>query len=117
MARRDRSNPQVRNIIKKYNKLNKISAIIWFLAGLGVLGFGIYFREIFEVVFGVFAILYSFGVFRGRSYSMGGIRKAEVKKLYFIMIFIGIYSLVNPIGNIALLFDLYKRDLVLNGGL
>ena len=26
-----------------------------------------------------------------------------------------IYSLVNPLGNIAIIFDLYKRDFVMRG--
>ncbi|MDO5047537.1 MAG: hypothetical protein Q4D88_03215 [Anaerococcus sp.] len=106
-----------RNLIRSYHKLEKTSAIIWFVSGLGVLAFGIYFIEIFELVFGAFALINAISIIRRKSYSTTTIRRVEENKLTFIMVFIGIYSLVNPIGNIPLLFDLYKRDRVLNGGL
>lgn len=113
---RKRKNKE-RNVIRKYNSLVKLSSLLWFLSGLGVLAFGIYFREIFEIVFGVFAMINSLLNLKNTNYSQASIRRVELNKLSFIILFIIIYSLVNPLGNIALLYDLYKRDLVLNGGL
>ncbi|WP_105301266.1 hypothetical protein [Anaerococcus marasmi] len=109
-------NKRERNLIKRYNKLVKLSSLLYFLAGLGVLAFGIYYREIFEIVFGVFALVFSFANLKNKNYSQASIRRLEQNRLSFIIVFIIIYSLVNPIGNIPLLYDLYKRDLVLNGG-
>ena len=109
-------NKRERNLIKRYNKLVKLSSLLYFLAGCGVLFFGIYYREIFEIVFGVFALVFSFVNLKNKNYSQASIRRLEQNRLSFIIVFIIIYSLVNPIGNIPLLYDLYKRDLVLNGG-
>lgn len=116
MAKRRRSR-KVKNVIKKYNSLVRTSSAIWFVAGAFVLGFGIYFREIFELVFGVFAMVYGLANLKNQNYSEASIKRIEMNKLSFILVFIIVYSLVNPIGNIPLLFDLYKRDMVLNGGL
>ena len=110
-------NRKVRNVIKKYNSLVKLSSLLWFLSGVGVLAFGLYFMEIFEIVFGIFGMVYAISNLKNKNYSQASIRRVELNKLSFIVVFIIVYSLVNPIGNIPLLFDLYKRDTVLNGGL
>lgn len=114
---RNRRNRKARNVIKRYNNLTKFSSSLWFVAGAAVLAFGIYFREIFEIVFGVFGMIYSIANLKNKNYSQSSIKRVEMNKLSFIVVFIVVYSLVNPIGNIPLLFDLYKRDLILNGGL
>lgn len=53
------------NSLKKYNSMKKISTILWILTGLGVLAFGIYFREIFEIVFGIAGVIY--GIYNHRT--------------------------------------------------
>ena len=45
------------------------------------------------------------------------IKKSEQGRLVFLSLLLIIYSLVNPLGNIAILFDIYKRDWVIRGGL
>lgn len=102
--------------LKKYNKLNKISSLIWVLAGLGIFGFGIYYMEIFEKIFGVVAAIYGL-VSLSTSKSPAAIKKSEEGRLAFLGLLLIIYSLVNPLGNIAILFDIYKRDWVIRGGL
>lgn len=104
------------NLLKKYNSRKKTSSIIWILAGLGVLGFGIYYREIFEIVFGVLASIYGLHNLRMRITSLNSIARLERNKLSFLALGIVIFSLVNPIGNIPILYDLFKRDYVLRGG-
>ena len=113
MSRKRRNNT---NLLKQYNKMKSTSAILWVLAGLSVLGFGIYYREIFEIVFGVFAILYGIHTYRSRNASLSSISRYERNKLSFLALAIIIFSLVNPIGNIPVIFDLFKRDRVLKGG-
>ena len=113
MRRRNRDES---NILKKYNNMKKISSILWILAGLGVLGFGIYFREIFELVFGLFAIVYGLYTIKTMLTSTTAIVRAEKNKLSFLSLAIVIFSLVNPLGNIPVIYDLFKRDFVINGG-
>lgn len=110
-TRRDSS-----NLLKKYNSMKKISSLLWGITGLGVLGFGIYFREIFEIVFGILAIIYGIYNYRMRLTSHLAIARVEKNKLSFLALAIVVFSLVNPIGNIAVIFDLFKRDFVINGG-
>lgn len=100
--------------IKKYNRLNLISSIIWILMGLGIVAFGIYYREIFEKIFGILAILIGIGTLRARK-KKSAIKNYETKRLTILMAALVIYSLVNPLGNIAIMFDLYKRDYVITG--
>lgn len=104
------------NLLKKYNKIKTTSAILWVLAGLGVLGFGIYYREIFEIIFGSLAIIYGIYTKRLRNASLTSITRYEKNRLSFLAAGIVIFSLVNPIGNIPIIFDLFKRDRVLRGG-
>lgn len=100
--------------IKKYNRLNLISSIIWILMGLGIVAFGIYYREILEKIFGILAILIGIGTLRARK-KKSAIKIYETKRLTILMAALVIYSLVNPLGNIAIMFDLYKRDYVITG--
>ena len=104
------------DLLKKYNKMRTASSILWILAGLGVLAFGIYYKEIFEIVFGSLAFIYGLAVLRISNVSLNSIARRERNRLNFLILAIVIFSLVNPIGNIPVLYDLYKRDRVLRGG-
>lgn len=103
--------------LKIYNKLNKISSFLWIILGLGIIGFGIYYKEIFEKIFGAFAILIGINRLRNRFNKTISIKKYELGRIYFLSLMLIIYSLVNPLANIAILFDIYKRDWVIRGGL
>lgn len=113
MRSRNRENS---NFIKKYNQKKKISSSIWAISGLFVLGFGIYYREVFEIVFGILAIIFAFLNLRSRLTSISSITRLEKGRLKLLAVFIVIFSLVNPIGNIAVIYDLFKRDFAINGG-
>ncbi|MBM0046037.1 hypothetical protein [Anaerococcus sp. mt242] len=104
------------DLLKKYNKMQTISSVIWILAGIGVLVFGIYYKEIFEIIFGILAFIYGIAVLRIRNVSLGAIARSERKRLNILVIAIVVFSLVNPIGNIPVIYDLLKRDYVLRGG-
>lgn len=104
------------NLLKKYNKMNTTSSVIWIISGLGVLAFGIYFKEIFEIIFGIFALIYGINNLRSRNKKLSSIARSEKGKLNFLVIAIVIFSLVNPIGNLGVIYDLYKRDFALRGG-
>lgn len=113
MTNRRRENS---NLLKKYNSLKSKSAIIWTLCGIGIFAFGIYYSEIFEIVFGILALIYGIYSYRTRHNSLSGICRIERNKLSFLAASIVIFSLVNPIGNIAVIYDLFKRDYVIKGG-
>lgn len=100
--------------LRKYNKINIASSIIWILAGAGIIAFGIYYKEILEKVFGGLAILIGFLTLRTRK-KPAAIRIYEERRLITLALLLVIYSLVNPLGNIAILFDLFKRDFVMRG--
>lgn len=104
------------NSLKKYNSMKKISTILWILTGLGVLGFGIYFKEIFEIIFGIAGVIYGIYNHRTKITSLTSISRIEKNKLSFLALCIVVYSLVNPLANIAVIYDLFKRDYVINGG-
>ena len=104
------------DLLRKFNKMQTISSVIWILAGIGVLAFGIYYKEIFEIVFGILASLYGIGVLRNKNVSLNAIARREKSKLNFLILAIVVFSLVNPIGNIPVIYDLYKRDYVIRGG-
>ena len=104
------------NLLKKYNSMKKISILLWVATGLAVLGFGIYFMETFEIVFGILAVIYGIYSHRTKLTSRLAIARVEKNKLSFLALAIVIFSLVNPIANIAVIFDLFKRDFVINGG-
>lgn len=104
---------------KLYNKKVAISSLLYFLAGMGVLAFGIYFMEIFELLGGSILILFSLIQFAGknRRRNAQAIIKRERDKLKFLFLAIVAFSLINPIGILPALYDLYKRDWVMRGGL
>lgn len=104
---------------KLYNKKVNMSSFLWFLAGLGVLGFGIYFMEVFELIAGSLTIFFSIIQFvtKNRTKNLQTLIKRERDKLIFISASILIFSLINPIGILPAIYDLYKRDWVMRGGL
>ncbi|MDD7463174.1 MAG: hypothetical protein SOW41_00805 [Anaerococcus sp.] len=104
---------------KLYKEKMTLSSILWLLAGLGVLGFGIYYMEIFELVGGSLLILFSLIQFAGknRSRKTKHLVKRERDKLKYLCLEIIAFSLINPIGVLPALYDLYKRDWVMRGGL
>ena len=105
------------NLLKKYNKMKTISSVIWILSGISILAFGIYYKEIFELIFGILAFFYGLASLRTRRLtSLAAISRSERRRLNFLVICIVVFSLVNPIGNIAVIFDLYKRDYAIKGG-
>lgn len=105
------------NLLKKYNKMKTISSVIWILSGISILAFGIYYKEIFELIFGILAFFYGLASLRTRKLtSLAAIARSERRRLNFLVICIVVFSLVNPIGNIAVIFDLYKRDYAIKGG-
>ncbi len=102
--------------LKKYYKINIVSSVIWILMGIGIIAFGIYYSEIFEKIFGVLAILVGSLSIKTRKKPLA-IRRYEERRLLILAGLLVIYSLVNPLGNIAILFDLFKRDFVMRGKL
>lgn len=105
------------NLLKKYNKMKTISSVIWILSGISILAFGIYYKEIFELIFGILAFFYGLASLRTRRLtSLAAVARSERRRLNFLVICIVVFSLVNPIGNIAVIFDLYKRDYAIKGG-
>lgn len=100
--------------VKKYNKLNLISSVIWILMGACIVAFGFYYKEILEKIFGIMAVIIGIGTLRARK-KKSAIKNYESRRLTVLMAFLVIYSLVNPLGNIAIIFDLYKRDFVMRG--
>ena len=102
--------------LKKYNSMKKTSAFLWILTGLGVFAFGVYFRELFELIFGMAAVIYGIYNHKTSLESLTAIARIEKNKLSFLSLCIIIYSLVNPLANIAVIYDLWKRDYVINGG-
>ncbi|WP_297281787.1 hypothetical protein [uncultured Anaerococcus sp.] len=105
------------NLLKKYNRMKTTSSVIWIICGAGVLAFGIYYKEIFEIIFGILAMLYGIASLRTRRLtSLAAISRSEKRRLNFLAISIVVFSLVNPIGNIAVIYELYKRDYALKGG-
>lgn len=102
-----------------YRKKMTVSSILWLLCGLCVLGFGIYFREIFELVGGAFLILFSLAQFSGKNRRIRPktLIKREENRLKFLIVAIVLFSLINPIGILPALYDLFKRDWVMRGGL
>ncbi|WP_311491493.1 hypothetical protein [uncultured Anaerococcus sp.] len=98
--------------LKKYYKINIASSMIWILVGAGIVGFGFYYKEILEKIFGAFAIL--IGIISIPSKRKPRLIKSyEDRRIFVLAGLLVIYSLVNPLGNIAIIFDLFKRDFAL----
>ncbi|MDU7411036.1 MULTISPECIES: hypothetical protein [Anaerococcus] len=104
------------DLLKKFNKMQTTSSVIWILAGVGILAFGVYYKEIFEIIFGALTTIYGIAVLKNRNVSLNAIARREKKRLNFLVLAIVVFSLVNPIGNIPVIYDLYKRDYVIRGG-
>ena len=98
--------------LRKDYKINIASSIIWILMGIGIIGFGFYYRESLEKIFGALAILVGIISINTRK-KPAAIKRYEEKRLLTLAGLLVIYSLVNPLGNIAILFDLFKRDFAL----
>lgn len=82
--------------------------------GLGIVAFGFYYKEILEKIFGILAIIIGIASLRARKKKVA-IKNYETRRLTVLMALLVIYSLVNPLGNIAIIFDLYKREFVMRG--
>lgn len=95
--------------LKKYNKINLASSIIWILVGIGIIGFGFYYKEILEKIFGFLAIIIGISSISVRK-KPTVIKRYEDRRLFALAGLLVIYSLVNPLGNIAIIFDIFKRD-------
>ncbi|MDD7305217.1 MAG: hypothetical protein PUG67_01370 [Peptoniphilaceae bacterium] len=116
----------MRNTATKFKRNEKIystkliiSSLIRLLAGLGVLAFGIYFKEIFEIGGGIFLLFFSLIQFQGRKRRKKSnlLVKKEREKLKFLCLVIIVFSLINPIGILPAIYDLFKRDWLIRGGL
>lgn len=103
---------------KLYRKKKVISSLLRLLAGLGVLSFGLYFMDIFELIGGGVLILISLISFQGINKKINPrllVRK-ERDRLKYLALDIIAFSLINPIGVLPAIYDLYKRDFVMRGG-
>lgn len=98
--------------LKKYYKINIASSIIWILMGVGIIGFGFYYKEILEKIFGIFAIIIGILSISTKRKPLA-IKRYEDRRIYALAGLLVIYSLVNPLGNIAIIFDIFKRDFAL----
>ncbi|MGO3018007.1 MAG: hypothetical protein ACTIH2_02535 [Anaerococcus sp.] len=114
-----KTNMRNKRKVKFYNKKINISSFLWFLSGLGVLSFGIYFMEIFEIIGGSLLIIFSLIQYaeKNRRKTIETLKKKERNKLTFLSVIILVFSLINPIGIFPAIYDLYKREWVMRGGL
>ena len=103
--------------IKNYNKKNKIAYFLYFLSAIIVFAFGIYYIESLELIGGFFLFLRGVYLIKINSKSIGTIMRAEKRTLSFYLMMIAIFSLINPIGILPFLYEIRKRDWVINGGL
>jgi arginine exporter protein ArgO len=112
-------NSRQRTKLKIYKQKTNLSSLLQFVSGLGVLAFGIYFREIFEIVGGIFLLVLSAGqlAMKNKIQSPYSIIKREKGMLKYLAIEILAFSLINPIGILPAIYDLFKRDRVLSGEL
>lgn len=100
------------NYIEIYMKKNMISAIIWFVVSIAVCVIGIYFREYIEIFTGFFGIIASIVNFKQKneSISIRSIKNKQSSKFFILTILIVFFSIVNPIGIIAVIYDLNLRE-------
>ncbi|MCI5839718.1 MAG: hypothetical protein SOZ89_04790 [Peptoniphilaceae bacterium] len=92
--------------------MSKISSILRLISSIAVGGFGVYFREYFEIVLCILGVIASIAKFNQKFdlISLRVIKNKENSKFFILMSLIVIYSLINPIGLIAVIYDIYKRD-------
>lgn len=111
-------NNRIKRKERLYYKKTMISFVLWFLGGFGVLGFGIYLKDWFEIGGGIVLIILSSIqlIEKNRIKKPTLIIRKERKKLLFLSFCIIIFSLINPIGIIAPIYDIFKRDWVMRGG-
>ncbi|MDD7383199.1 MAG: hypothetical protein PUG22_02415 [Peptoniphilaceae bacterium] len=95
-----------------YRRMSKISSILRLISSIAVGGFGVYFREYFEIVLCILGVIASIAKFNQKFdlISLRVIKNKENSKFFILMSLIVIYSLINPIGLIAVIYDIYKRD-------
>lgn len=107
---------KIDRIFYKYKKLHRISSFLYFLAALINLSFGIYYTEYVEIFASIF--LGATALIRASlSFSKRDIEKIKrrLKRTLLFSIFIALFfSFVNPAGVVCALFDIYKRDYLLN---
>ncbi|MDO4662177.1 MAG: hypothetical protein Q4B36_03470 [Tissierellia bacterium] len=116
--RNTKRNKAEEKFINIYSKKTKISAILWLLSGFAVLGFGLYFWEYFEIVSGIVSIGIAIVKFTNKitSSKRSRIMQFENNSLHIYMILVVFFSLVNPCGLVAVIFDIYRRDWCLRNG-
>ncbi len=103
--------------LKTYNTKNKIEYFLYFLSAICVFAFGIYYKEGFEIAGGIFLLLRGIYLIKTNNKSTASILRNEKKGLYFKLLMIMAFSLINPIGILPFLYEIKKRDWVINGGL
>lgn len=102
---------------KKYNTKNKITYFLYFLSAICVFAFGLYYKEGFELGGGIFLFLRGIYLIKTNNKSAGSIIRNEKKGLSIKLILISAFSLINPLGTLPFLYEIKKRDWVINGGL
>lgn len=103
--------------LRIYNRKNKITYFLYFLSAILVFAFGLYYREIFELVGGGFLAFRSFYLMNRHRANISSLIRFEKRKLSFLLLMIFFFSLINPIGILPFIMEIRKRDWVINGGL
>ncbi|MDY3005534.1 hypothetical protein HV819_11030 [Anaerococcus sp. AGMB00486] len=103
--------------LRNYNKKNKIMYFLYFLSSISVFAFGLYYREVLELVGGVFLALRCIYLMNRHRANTSSLIRFERRKLSFLLLMIIIFSLINPIGILPFIMEIGKRDWVINGGL
>ncbi|MDO4593809.1 MAG: hypothetical protein Q4B52_00390 [Tissierellia bacterium] len=101
--------------INTYALKTKVSSILWLLSGISILSFGLYFWEYFEITSGIISIVISIIKFTNKVtvHKVDRINKFENRSIHLYMFLIVFFSLVNPIGIIPIIFDIYRREYTL----
>lgn len=102
---------------KKYNTKNKITYILYFLSAICVFAFGLYYKEGFELGGGIFLFLRRLYLIKTNNKEKGSIIRNEKKGLSIKLLLVLAFSLINPIGTLPFLYEIKKRDWIINGGL
>ncbi|MDU2828923.1 MAG: hypothetical protein E7C03_00405 [Anaerococcus sp.] len=102
---------------KKYNTKNKITYFLYFLSAICVFAFGLYYKEGFELGGGIFLFLRGLYLIKTNNKEKGSIIRNEKKGLSIKLLLVLAFSLINPIGTLPFLYEIKKRDWIINGGL
>lgn len=104
---------------EKYTGMRTNSAIIRMICGGLIFLTGLYFRSRVELFSGLVAIIFSLVKLKNikRVVNVAVEKRRERESLKLIVVLLIYFSIVNPLGVVALSYDLFKRDRVLNGGL